>query len=476
MLARGKWFRARLWAIVLAGAATAIGLFALPAAGQPAARPSPIKHIVVLYLENHSFDSILGFWCDAHPGRCPLPGKPNGGGMPSQVRLSNGTVVRPGVSPDLVPNVDHSVNGQQLAIDHGKMDGWQKVSGCAKTTGYACISGYKPSQIPNATALANRFAISDNTFSMKDSPSWGGHLYAVAGSLDNFTGDNPVAAPGVTPHRGWGCNSDKVTPWVSPQGTTRMIPSCIPDYALALPNGGAFRPTPAKHIPTIMDRLQAKGLSWRIYGQPTPPQTQADLSRGYIWDICPSFAECLDTRQAANNLPAPMFINNAKAGKLASFSIVTPGGADAVDSEHNGFSMTAGDNWVGQVASAIMNGPEWKSTVLFITWDDCGCFYDQVPPGINPDGTQRGPRSPLIIVSPYARHGFTDTTATTFEGILAFAEKTFGLAPLAVNDAKAYPFTRAFNVAQAPLRPVQMVTGQVPPGEHVDLKEANQDT
>ncbi len=47
-----------------------------------------------------------------------------------------------------------------------------------------------------------------------------------------------------------------------------------------------------------------------------------------------------------------------------------------------------------------MNGPEWPSTVLFNTWDDCGCFYDQVLPGVNPDGRAQGPRTPLVIVSP----------------------------------------------------------------------------
>ena len=91
---------------------------------------------------------------------------------------------------------------------------------------------------------------------------------------------------------------------------------------------------------------------------------------------------------------------------------------------------------------------------MFITWDDCGCFYDQVPPGTNPDGTPQGPRVPMIIVSPYAIPGFTDTTATTFAGILAYTEHTFGLAPLGVNDAGAYPFSNAFNYSQAPHKPV----------------------
>jgi len=473
---RGRWFQSRTRVIALVAAAL-IGLLGLPIASASSARPSPIQHVVVLYLENHSFDNILGFWCDGHPGRCPLGGKPSGGGMPSSVSLSNRAVVRPGVTPDLVPGVDHSVRGQQLAIDGGRMDGWWQVSGCAPSTRYACVSGYRPGQIPNVIALANSFAVSDDTFSMADSPSWGGHLYAVAASLGRFTGDNPVPARGVTPRAGWGCNSDKVTPWVPVSGATRMVPSCVPDYSVpGLINGGAFRPTPASPMPTIMDRMQAKGLSWQIYGQPTAPGTAADLSRGYIWDICPTFAECLDTRQATHNLPAPMFIRNARAGRLASFSIVTPGASDAVNSEHNGFSMAAGDNWIGQVASAIMNGPEWKSTALFITWDDCGCFYDHVPPAPNPDGTPRGPRSPLIIVSPFARHRFTDQKATTFAGILAFVEKNFGLSPLGVDDAQAYPFTNAFTFAQAPLGPVPMVTSPIPPGEHTDLKQANQDT
>jgi phospholipase C len=472
----GRLFRNRARVIALSAAA-ALALLGLPFASAASARPSPIQHVVVLYLENHSFDNVLGYWCDAHRGRCPLRGKPSGGGMPSSVRLSNGAVVRPGVTPDLVPGVDHSVRGQQLAIDGGNMDGWWQVNGCQPRTHYACISGYRPGQIPNVTALANKFAISDNTFSMADSPSWGGHLYAVAPSLDRFTGDNPVPAKGVAPHPGWGCDSDKVTPWVPVSGPTRMVPSCIPDYSIpGLKNGGAFRATPASFMPTILDRLHAKGLSWQIYGQPTPPTTQANLQRGYIWDICPSFAECLDTSNHAHNLPAPMFVKSARAGKLPSFSVVTPGGADAANSQHNGFSMAAGDNWIGQVVSAIMNGPEWRSTVLFITWDDCGCFYDHVPPAPNLDGTPRGPRSPLIIVSPFARHGFTDTKATTFAGILAFVEKTFGLSPLGVNDARAYPFTNAFNFGQAPLGPARMVTTPVPKGEHIDMKQANQDT
>ena len=110
---------------------------------------------------------------------------------------------------------------------------------------------------------------------------------------------------------------------------------------------------------------------------------------------------------------------------------------------------------------------------MFITWDDCGCFYDQVRPGANSDGTAQGPRVPLIIVSPYAKPGHTDTTATTFAGILAYTERTFGLSPLGVNDAAAYPFTNSFDYGQVPLKPVRMVHRPLPASaKHLQLTPA----
>ena len=176
-------------------------------------------------------------------------------------------------------------------------------------------------------------------------------------------------------------------------------------------------------------------------------------------------------------MPSSTFVRDARSGRLPDFAIVTPGGKDAKFSEHNGFSMTAGDDWLGRVASAVMHGPQWRSTVLFITWDDCGCFYDQVPPGTNPDGTRQGPRVPLVIVSPYARRGYTDTTPATFASILAFAEHSFGLTPLGPNDRNAYPFTRAFNYRQRPVRPIPMTNRPWPrAARHVSMRYARQAT
>jgi phospholipase C len=441
---------------------------------------SPIKHVVVIDMENHSFDNVLGFWCDHHLRRCP------DGGMPTSVTLSDGTTVTPTTDPDTVPDVLHTVASQLAAmnIDGGvpQMNGWQNIpdGSCAASTNYQCVSGYQGWQVPNIRALAKNFAISDHTFSMGDSPSWGGHLYAVMGSLDDFTGDNPVAASGVTPGEGWGCDSNKVTPWISPggppplppAGTVEDIPSCIPDPNLGLPNGGAFEPTPAAYHATIMDELQQAGLSWKIYGPDAPSDG------GYIWAVCPSIAECRYTHQATRLLEPSQFFTDASHGKLPSFSLVSAGGAGrlTLSSCHNKFSMTACDNYIGQLVSSVENGPAWLSTAIFITFDDFGGFYDQVPPPLNPDGTQEGPRLPLIIASPYARPGYTDTTSTSFAGILAYVEHNFGLAPLGVNDQSAYDFTNAFNYSQTPLKPIRLARRPLPASaRHIHISAVGKD-
>jgi hypothetical protein len=104
------------------------------------------------------------------------------------------------------------------------------------------------------------------------------------------------------------------------------VPACIPDRALTfhgrpLPNGGASGPTPVPYIPTIMDRLNAAGLSWKLYGAQCTSQTVAPdglktcgkpsaQSLAYGLAICPSFAECLYTQTAGmapgyNSSPTP---------------------------------------------------------------------------------------------------------------------------------------------------------------------------
>src|SRR5262245_10498831 len=160
------------------GFAPLVALVLLGAAVPDTAQATPIKHVVVIYQENHSFDNVLGRFC-VNTGRC------NG---TSLGRLPDGSRVPLGEAADIVPNVDHTPNAQATAIDGGRMDGFANLSGCEAEIGYRCLTQFRPRQIPNLAALAKRFAISDRTFQMDSIPSWGAHLELVAAQLNGFTG------------------------------------------------------------------------------------------------------------------------------------------------------------------------------------------------------------------------------------------------------------------------------------------------
>ncbi len=398
----------------------------------------PVKHVVVIYQENHSFDNLLGKLC-AEIASGQITGHASCDGATTG-RIANGTTIPLSRAADQVPSVSHTVGAQMAAIDGGNMDGFSTLGGCAGKAGYKCYSQFDPSGLPNLASLAEKFVISDRTFELATTPSWGGHMVLASATLDGFYGENPSSGTGGN---GWGCDSGLTGKWWN-GSSYKLVPTCIPDR-----NGhGPFEPSPVRYVPTIFDRLETARLTWKIYGGVGGPGS------GYGWTICPTFYECLGSNQRANLLPAADVLPAARAGTLPAFSVVTPTSAD---SQHNNTSMAVGDNWIGSIVSAIMKGPDWASTAIFITYDDCGCFYDHVPPfaaGV-------GIRVPMVIVSPYAKPGYTDSNDATYASILAYTEHLFGLAPLTGADAQAYDYAGAFNYSQPPLEPVRMTATRI---------------
>jgi phospholipase C len=396
---------------------------------------TPIRHVVILFQENHSFDDVFGRFCtDVAKGSVVRDGlnMPCDGVVTGT--LATGKTIRLPPAPDYVPNIAHSVSAQHTAIDGGAMDGFSKIPGCKRSQGYACYQTFDPSSIPNLSSLAEQFAMSDRTFSLVASPSWGGHLAIAAATTDEFSGDNPRNITMLTSHAGWGCNSNRDTTWWN--GSAYVLePSCVPDA-----NGnGPYRPSPVSYVPTIFDRLDTAGLPWRIYSGSSAGTTTIP----YGWAICPSFHECLGSSQRNNVVPTTQVVSDASSGHLPSFSIVTP----TLDvSQHNFYSMALGDDWIGRVVSAIQNGPDWSSTAVFVVYDDCGCFYDHVNPR-QFDPTW-GIRLPVVIVSPFAKAGYTDSKPATLASFLAYTEHVFGLPSLGAADATAYAFAHSFNYAQ----------------------------
>jgi phospholipase C len=402
-----------------------------------------IEHVVVLYQENHSFDDVLGVLC-VKLARCD--GTRTG-------KLPDGSTVSLKREPDIVPGINHDVASQTLAIDGGKMDGFASIGGCMNGQ-LACYVQFPPAAIPNVAALARRFVISDRTFEDGPVPTWGSHMTLASANLDDFTGDNP-AAIGAHPGPGWGCDGNKDVPWQPPGGGAPALePACVPK-----PDGsGPYRSSPVQWVPTIMDRFESAGLSWEI-----DAPTADDPNGGYGRAVCPVFADCIYSSQAANLHPPEQVIGEAQSGTLPNLALVMPSEAN---SQHNGESMLQGDNWIGQVVNAIMTGPDWSSTVVFITWDDCGCFYDHVPP---PAGL--GVRVPMVIVSSWVKRRTTDSNVATFASMLAFTEHVFGLAPLAAADANAYDYAGSFTFAAPPdLARVPLVQHAIPSREQAWLR------
>jgi phospholipase C len=395
---------------------------------------SPIKHVVILFQENHSFDNVLGRFCvSPSSGHQPCDGVTWG-------RTHKGKRIPLRRQPDLVPSVGHQQSATITAIDHGKMDRFDQIPGCMAGLGYQCFTQSFRSQIPNLWSLAGHFVVADHIFENYPTPSWASHIVLVASTMDGFVGENPKSVHFTTSGSNWGCDSRKDALWSNGHRVFN-VPSCIPNKE----GQGPYRASPVQYVPTIFDRLQSAGLSWKIYGG----LGQQNQKAGWAWAICPTFYECLGSSQRKNLVNDIDILSASQSGTLPALSIVTPRGGY---SQHNGDLMTRGDNWIGAVVTALEKSPEWRSTAIFITYDDCGCFYDHVAP----PWPRLGVRLPFVIVSPYAKAGYTDPGVGSLDSILAFVEHTFGVSPLTENDAHAYDFANSFDYSQKPLPGVPM--------------------
>ena len=427
--------------VVVVGAIALLLVFAALASAEH--RHGRIRHIVVIYQENHSFDNVFGRYC-VRTDHCD--GTRIG-------ELPGGSPIRLPKSGDLVPEVGHTRTAETEAVNGGKMDGWTSVNGCAEHQGYRCFTQFSPRQVPNLTHLARHFALSDHTFYTEGVPTWGAHLELVTGTLDGFVADQvPYDTPTSIDDAGWGCDSRKDTIWrADPDDPISTVPACVPDYSLdpaRYPYGGAYRPTPVQHVPTLMDELDQAGRSWKLYSGTAPGKG------GYGLAICPTFADCLYTSQHRNLVRHRDVFKDARRGRLPNFSIVLPNWRT---SQHNGESMVVGDIWIGAVVNEIEQSPDWHSTAILIAYDDCGCFYDHVPP---PEGM--GVRTPMVVVSPWVRPGYVDSRITSTASILALTERSFGLPALTARDAAAYSYRRAFDFHQRPVPPARMTKTPIP--------------
>ncbi|MGE5137137.1 MAG: alkaline phosphatase family protein [Gemmatimonadota bacterium] len=419
-----------------------------------------IKHIVVLMMENHSYDNYLGMLHGRGEG-FPLAadGKPdvsNPGGNGGKVRAHHLASTRQ------VPRVPAQTwHATHVQWDGGTCEGFVRSVGTvpardrqhAPGGGDAIPMGYwDESDLPFYYGLAETFPLADRWFSSCLGPTFPNRRFLISGTANGLIDD---------------------------------LPFDIVDY----PENG-----------TIFDMLTRHGISWVNYhpvhrervvlrrliggrgvaglrrlvslGSWFPPLVKAVRgNKTFTADLYPlGLARCMLHLRSI-----PQFLADADAGNLPSFCIVDPD-FDAW-SEENPQDIRRGESFAAEIINRVMHGPAWRDTLLIWTYDEHGGYYDHVPPpeAVPPDdidgrtlrglprwlraalrpvfptyfgeheaedaGPKRydrlGFRVPAVIVSPYAKPGYVTSEVYDHTSVLKLVELKWNLPPLTRRDAAA---------------------------------------
>jgi phospholipase C len=380
----------------------------------PQAGIDKINHIVFLVKENRTFDHYFGTF----PG---VDGTTHG-------EISSGKVIPLRHAPDAVPHdIDHSYQAAVQAINGGAMNQFNLITGGDVNGEFLSYTQYYEKDLPNYFAYARNFVLADHFFSSLTGPSFPNHLYTV-GAQSGTAINNPSGSY-------WGCDaaaSSRVQV-LDEDGDIGLVYPCF-------------------DFDTMADRLEERGLSWRYYA-PTHDQP------GYIWSALDAIKHIrLTSLWEQHVVPTEQFVQDARGGKLPEVSwLVTI----VAESEHPPASVCVGENWTVQQLDALMQGPDWDSTAVFLTWDDFGGFYDHVAPPVV-DRFGLGPRVPLLIISPWVKRGHITHQTLEFSAVLKFIEKRFDLAPLSQRDEEAADLSENFDFYQTPLEPLILDTRRCP--------------
>lgn len=394
VVAAGSWLLAGI-----TGCGASIAVSPSPPVPESTVSPiagSPIEHIVVIMQENRSFDNLF----NGFPGADTAQSGMNGG---QSIAL---TPISLGDSRDL----SHSHMRWSLDWDQGKMDGFAQGS---STLAYS----YVPEKdVEPYWALARQYVLGDRMFQSNTGPSFVAHQYMIAGQSASVA-ENPTGSV-------WGCDAAP--------GTTAAL----------MGPGGTELPGvyPCFDYQTTADLLDEKGVTWRYYAP-------GSGDHFFILSAYQAVRHIRFGKDWEQNVisPSRRVLVDIKAGELAQVTWIVP---DFAHSDHPG-SGSEGPDWVASIVNAIGNSPYWNSTAIFITWDDWGGWYDHVdPPKVDDMGP--GFRVPLLIVSPYTKHGYVTHHFHEAAGFIKFIEHNFDLGTLGARDAGSDAFLDCFDYTQKP--------------------------
>lgn len=408
------------FALVFAGAALLVLTPAarplLAAAGPASAAPCtskstrcPIKHIVFLIKENHSFDNLFARF-------------PKADGTKTARRAGQATIPL-GIEPDHLPfDIAHGGPTAARAANGGRMNRFYKLPGAIQFGRDYSDAAYTRAGIPNYWKYAKYYTLQDHFFSSIMGPSFPNHLVTIAAQSGNSI-DNPRGQL----VRSWGCDA----------GPESQV-------TLKAPDGTVSQAAPCFDFKTLGDEATKAGVTWRYYA--AQPGTF-----GYVWASYDSISHIrYGPLWKQSDVPYQHFVTDVAKGRLPNITWLT---ADLNQSGHPPTSMCDSENWDVKQINAVMRSKYWKSTAIVLTWDDFGGFYDHVPPPVMND-IALGPRVPTIIISPYARYNYIDHRIYDFNSVVKFIEDTFHLSRLSTGDTTAQSIAGAFNFSETPKRPL----------------------
>jgi phospholipase C len=409
-----------------------------------------VQHIVVIYMENHSFDNLYGQFegadglADAKKknitqldaeGRIytELPPVPRSSAFPTNLPNTYFNIDQYVAADQVSPDVTHRFYQEQSQIDGGLMD---KFALYNFTKGFT-MGYYETKKLP-LYELAKKYTLCDRFFHSAFGGSFLNHQWLIAAASPVFP-NAPEAIKAQTDASGKVIKDGTVTPdgyAVNTVNSVNLHPATENPLNLV----------PNQTNPTIGDRLSDKNISWAWYsggwdnviaGRPDPSFTYHHQPFAYF----ERYAKGTEARKE-HLKDETEFLAAAKSGKLPAVSFVKPIG---LENEHPGQStVKGGESHAVELINAVLNGPNGKDAVIILTYDENGGFWDHIAPPVV-DKWGPGTRIPALIISPFAKKGYVDHTTYETVSILAFIEKRWGLKPLNSRDQHADPLSHAFN-------------------------------
>jgi len=422
--------RCRRRAAPLAAGAVAAACAALTVAATAPVAPAQrlsgihrIQHVIVLMQENRSFDSYFG----TYPGADGIPRRRGRFTVCSPNPLTRRCVRPYHDAADRNRGGPHGPDASTIDIADGRMNGFVEAiygalakrcranpaaRGCSLPATSDVMGYHDARDIPNYWRYAKAFVLQDHMFASVPGWSLPTHLAMVsAWSAKCASATKPMS-----------CKTELARPALPlPHGVPGVTPP------------GVASPPAAYAWTDLTYLLHRDHVSWGYYvANGSEPDCEDDDALRCpfkffgprtpgVWNPLPFFTTVHTDRQLGNIRPMSSFLASARAGTLPAVSWVVPNGHD---SEHPPSLVSDGQAWVTKAVDAVMRGPDWPSTAIFLAWDDWGGFYDHVrPPRV--DATGYGLRVPALVISPFARRGLVDHQVLSFDAYLKFIEDDF---------------------------------------------------